>query len=133
MITNRGHADLSKDGTPCNCRLPRHRSSSGFTLLEIVIALALIGTVLTVIIYTVNYQAGVSYENTVTTRMYQLAKENLTEMESNPINSEGTWGDTGFSFVNTVKDTGVPGMIEISSMISGDGQEVVLRELIAGK
>ena len=133
MIISTGHTYLCKDGTPRNCRLSGHRSSTGFTLLEIVIALAIIGTVLTVIIHTVNYQAGVSYENTVTTRMYQLAKENLTEMETKPMNSEGKWPDTGFSFVNTVKDTGEPGIIEISSMISGDGQEVVLSELIVIK
>ena len=124
---------LQRWGTFCNPRLYKYCSSPGFSLLEIMIALAIIGAVLTVIIHTTNYQADISFENTVTTRMFQLAKEKLTEMESNPINTKGTFADSGFSFTTTVKDIGEPGIVEIISIVSDNEREIALSELIIRK
>jgi prepilin-type N-terminal cleavage/methylation domain-containing protein len=108
-------------------------SFTGFTLLEIMIALAIIGSFLTVIIYTVNYHADVSYKNAETTQMFQLAKEKLTEMETNPRDSSGTFADTGFAFITTVNEIGEPGIIEIISVISTDEREITLSELIISR
>jgi len=113
--------------------LSKYFSSTGFTLLEIMVALAIIGSFLTVIIYTVNFHADVSFRNTETTQMFQLAKEKLSEMESNPKDSSGTLSGTDFSFVTTVKDIGEPGIIEISTVISTDEREITLSELIISK
>ena len=105
----------------------------GFTLLEIMIALAIIGIALTTIISTVNYQADVSYENTVTTQMYMLAKEKIAEMERNPGNSSGDFPDTGFRYVNTAEPIANTDIIELKTVVSGHGKEVLLSELIAKK
>jgi Tfp pilus assembly protein PilV len=105
----------------------------GFSLLEIMIALFIIGTVLTVIIHTVNYQAGVSYENTVTTHMYQIAKEKLAELEADPVNSKGTVTDTGFVFVTTAREVEGTGLMEIRSVVRNDEREIALDELIVRK
>ena len=72
---------------------------SGFTLLEIMIALAIIGMTLTVVIHTVNYHANVLHENIMTTEMYQVAKENenvLSEPESMVVFSQ--FGDNTLNF-----------------------------------
>lgn len=103
---------------------------SGFTLLEIMIALAIIGIALTTIIYTVNYQAGVSYDNTVTTQMYMLAKEKITEMERNPGNSKGDFPDAGFKYVNIAEPIPNTDIIELKTVVTKDNKEVVLSELI---
>ncbi|MEW6715254.1 MAG: type II secretion system protein [Nitrospirota bacterium] len=107
--------------------------NDGFTLLEIMIALAIIGIALTTILYTVNYQADVAYENTLTTQMYMLAKEKITEMERSPANSSGDFPDTDFKYVNTSESIANTDIIELKTVVSGRGKEVLLRELITKK
>lgn len=134
MITIMGHKEILERKKIFNSSFLReHFSSTGFTLLEIMIALAIIGSFLTVIIYTVNYHADVSFKNAETTQMFQLAKEKLTEMETNPMDSNGTFAGTDFSFATTVKEIGEPGIIEISSVISTNEREITLSELILKK
>lgn len=111
-------------------RLPR---SGGFSLLEIMIALFIIGTVLTVIIHTVNYHSGVSLENAATTYMYQIAKEKLSEMEEDPVNSKGTVPGTGYVFVTTARDVEGTGLIEIRSVVRDGEREIALDEVIVRK
>ncbi|MBI5675488.1 MAG: type II secretion system protein [Nitrospirae bacterium] len=107
--------------------------NGGFTLLEIMIALAIIGIALTTIIYTVNYHSDVAYENTVTTQMYMLAKEKITEMERSPVNSKGDFPDTEFRYVNTAEAIANTDIIELKTIVSGHGKEVLLSELITKK
>ena len=104
--------------------------NDGFTLLEIMIALAIIGIALTTIIYTVNYQAGVAYENTVTTQMYMLAKEQITEMERTPQNSSGDFPGTEIRYINTAEPIANTDIIALKTVVNGHGKEVVLSELI---
>ncbi len=105
----------------------------GFTLLEIMIALAIIGIALTTILYTVNYQADVAYENTVTTQMYMLAKEKITEMERNPGNSKGDFPGTEFKYINTAEPITNTDIIELKTVVKGHDNEVFLSELITKK
>jgi prepilin-type N-terminal cleavage/methylation domain-containing protein len=111
----------------------KYSSSFGFTLLEIMIALAIIGTALTVIVHTVNYHTNVMYENTQTTRMYQLAKEKMNELEMAPRSSSGDIDTTGFSYENTatpIKDTR---LVELKTIVKGQGRQIVLNELVITK
>lgn len=120
-------------GISCNQTTSMPNKNDGFTLLEIMIALAIIGIALTTILYTVNYQADVAYENTVTTQMYMLAKEKISEMERNPGNSSGDLPDTGFRYVNTAEPIANTDIIELKTVVSGHGKEVVLNELFTEK
>ncbi len=103
---------------------------TGFTLLEIMIALAIIGITLTVIIHTVNYHTAVMYENILTTQMYQLAKEKMNDLEIHPKNSKDDIDATGFSYENTVSETKYPGIIELKTIVRGHNKEIVLEELV---
>jgi len=105
-------------------------SNSGFTLLEVMIALALIGAVLVTILYTVNYQADLSYENAILTEMYLLARKKIVEMERNPEESKGTVPDTDFVFINTVNTIPDTNILELKTTIEGKGKSVTLREVI---
>lgn len=108
-------------------------ASSGFTLLEIMIALAIIGTALTVIVHTVNYHTNIMYENILTTRMFQQAKEKMNELETAPQNSTGTIDTTGLSYENTatpIKDTR---FVELRTVVKGHGRQVVLNELVINR
>jgi len=111
----------------------RNREAPGFTLLEIMIALAIIGTALTVIVHTVNYHANVMYENTLTTRMYQLAKERMYDLEAAPQNSSGAIDNTGLSFESTATPVEDTRLVELRTVVKGHGKQIVLNQLIIQK
>ncbi len=105
----------------------------GFTLLEIMIALAIIGITLTVILHTVNYHADVSYENTLTTQMLLLAKEKLADLEMNTKNSKGALPGTDFKYENIVNKTKNENIIELKTVVSGHRKKVTLTKLVLKK
>ena len=122
-----------------NLRKSVHRSLftahcyNGFTLLEIMIALAIVGVVVVAVLNTINYHADVTYEDSLTTRMLLIARQKITEMEINPQNAKGTIPGTDFNYENLVKKTEDDGIVELKTIISGHGKEVSLSELIIKK
>lgn len=104
--------------------------AGGFTLLEIMIALAIIGITLAVVIHTVNYHADVSSENALITRMFLLAKEKIIEMEMNPKNSRGTFPGTDITYENTIRKMEYMRVIELKTTIRSHDREVTLSEFI---
>ncbi len=115
----------------CNLQFAISNSRrGGFTLLEIMIALAIIGITLTIILHTVNYHADVMYENILTTQMYQLAKEKMNELEMSPKNSKGNLDATGFKYENIVSDIEDSVIIELKTIVRGHNKEIVLEELV---
>ncbi|MBI4687152.1 MAG: prepilin-type N-terminal cleavage/methylation domain-containing protein [Nitrospirae bacterium] len=102
----------------------------GFTLLEVMIALAIVGAVSIVIIHTVNYHAEVSYEHTIKTRMVLLAREKITNMEIKPRREKGTYND--FFYETIVSDRG-DGTVELKAIVKGYNKEVVLSEIAIKK
>jgi len=97
------------------------------------IALAIIGTALTIIVHTVNYHTNIMYENTLTTRMFQVAKEKMNELEMAPQNSSGDISTTGFSYENTVTPIKDTRLVELRTVVKGDARQVVLNELVINK
>jgi len=129
------HSEADQMKRPLSSRTLKFLTSppSGFTLLEIMIALAIIGTALTVIVHTVNYHTNLMYENTLTTQMFQMAKEKMNELEMAPRDSDGTTDTGGLSYENTatpIKDTR---LIELRTVVKGHGRQVVLNELVINK
>ena len=110
-----------------------HTSLSGFTLLEIMIALAIIGTALTVILHTVNFHAGIMQENINTTNMYQYAKEKMHDLESSSINSKGKIKSTTFTFENKAIKPEDSEIIELRTTIYSDDKKVTLKQLVMKK
>jgi len=119
--------------------LVSHHSSSGFTLLEIMISIAIIATVLITIIQTVNYHAGIAHEHTLTTRMLLMAKEKIAELEIEPKNDKGLFTGTDFSYETTVRyiedgqQTEDSRIVEIKAIVRGGDKEIELSELITKK
>ena len=114
-----------------------HRSgrlaSRGFTLLEVMIALAIIGMTLTVILHTVNYHADIMYENTLKTGMFQAAKEKMVELEMETVSSKGIIGASGLRYEKTVSQTEDPEIIKLKAIVTGHGKKVTLSELVRKK
>lgn len=108
------------------------RKRTGFTLLEVMIALAIIGITLAVVLHTVNYHAEIMYQDTITTQMYQLAKERMHELEENRVNAGGSLG-TDYTFENRVTKVEDSEILELRTTVTGRGKEVSLTELVVKK
>ena len=108
------------------------QKNEGFTLLEIMIALAIIGMALTMLIHTVNYHAGIMYDNTLTTQMVQIAKEKMNELESAPQNQKGDIGTTGLTFENIVSPIQDSDIVKLTTVVKGQGRQIVFNKLIIG-
>jgi len=108
-------------------------NDAGFTLLEVMIALAIIAMTVTVILHTVNYHSDIMYENTLRTTMLQTAKEKMVELEMDHAPSKGIIGAAGITYEKTVSQTDRPGIIELRATVTGHGKKVTLNELVREK
>ncbi len=102
----------------------------GFTLLEIMIALAIIGSTLSVVLHTVNYHTGIMHENIVTTEMYLLAKEKLHDLKENSVNSKGKIAGTDFTYENVVVKPEESDIITLNTFVFSRDKKVSLLELV---
>ncbi|HAM53316.1 MAG TPA: hypothetical protein DCP92_22445 [Nitrospiraceae bacterium] len=104
----------------------------GFTLLEVMISIAIIAGLLVTLIYTLNYNLGIADRQTVITALTCLAKAKLYELEQNPAESKGVFPEpfAGYSYEATVKDSSFPGMSELSVVVKSGKEDITLSELI---
>ncbi len=113
--------------------LNRRPSSNGFTLLEVMIALAIIGATLTVSLYTVNFHAEVSYENGLKTRMLLLAKEKLRTIEIDLEESSGPIEGTDFTYESSVSESAFDEIIKLQAVVRGYDKEFTMSKLVLKK
>jgi prepilin-type N-terminal cleavage/methylation domain-containing protein len=106
---------------------------TGFTLLEVMIALAIIGIALTVILHTVNYHVDVMQENTHTTMMYQTAKEKMHDLKKTLIRSKGAVESTGLTYENLIFKSKDFNIIELKTIVRGQNNEISLNAFIIKK
>ncbi|NWF97607.1 MAG: type II secretion system protein [Nitrospirae bacterium] len=104
----------------------------GFTLLEVLISLAIISGLLVTLIYTVNYHLGIVEKQETVTIGTMLAKKILSEMESNPENKKGVFEKPyeQYSFETIVQDSPYPGISEFIVTIRSGREEIKLNEYI---
>jgi prepilin-type N-terminal cleavage/methylation domain-containing protein len=105
---------------------------NGFTLLEVMIGIAILGGLLVTLMYTLNYHLGLTERQFAITNITSLAREKIVEMEKSPQEGEGKFPEpyATFSYETKVKDSHISGMQEIT-VIVGDGKEsIMLTELM---
>ncbi len=103
---------------------------AGFTLLEIMIALAIIGITVTVVLSSVNFHTNIMYENTITTQLYQLAKEKMFDLEKTATPSSGIFEQhKGYTFENTAVGMEGSYIVKLKTVVKGNEKEVVLNML----
>lgn len=105
---------------------------SGFTLLEVMISLAIVGGLLVTLIYTLNYHLGIADRHGIITIATGLAKEKIYDMEKNPVESRGLFHEpySNFSYETSVKDSPFYGMYEITVTVRNGKEDIRLSELI---
>jgi len=104
----------------------------GFTLLEVLIALAIISGLLITLIYTVNYQLGIVERQETVTVATLLAKSALTELEKKPESKKGKFEAPyeAYTYEIAVKDSPYPGVKEITVIVTAGKEEVKLNQYI---
>ena len=108
---------------------------SGFTLLEIVITLAIVGGFLVTLIYTLNYHLTLAERQESSTMAHLLAKDKMEEMERNPGNAKGEFPEpySNYRYVTEIKSSLHPDMSEIHVGVSDGSESAKLVELIERK
>lgn len=121
---------LSRCAIRCACC-----TTKGFTLLEIMLALAVVGGLLITLLYSLNYHLGIAESHETVTVASLLAKGKLLETENNPIASKGDFPDPygQYHFTTEVKDSAYPGIVELSVTVVNGNETVKLSELMEKK
>lgn len=104
----------------------------GFTLLEIMISLAVIGGLLVTLLYTLNYHLSIAEKHERVTIASMLAKDKISEIEKNPAVTKGEFPEpySGYHYITGTKESPFPGLSIIYVVVSNDREEVKLAELI---
>lgn len=105
------------------------KTKKGFTLLEVMIALAIIGATLAVSLYTVNYHAEVANDNALKTQMMFLGKERLGLLDLEREESTGVIEGTDFTYESTIESAGFKEIVKLQTVIKGYNKEFTLRKL----
>lgn len=107
-------------------------SRAGFTLLEILIALAIVGGLLVTVISTLNYHLGIVGRHETITVATFLAKEKMVDLEKNPVQAKGTFEDPyeNYTYETFVKDSPYTGISEIIVVVRTGDEEVKLNEFV---
>jgi prepilin-type N-terminal cleavage/methylation domain-containing protein len=126
--------ETKSGNTPC---IPHGASlilqrRNGFTLLEVLISLAVIGALLVPLIYTLNYHLSlVERQETITTATL-LAKNMIVDLAKSPEESKGSFDSPyeTYSYETSVKDSPYVGIAEVVVTVRNGKEEVTLNEFV---
>ena len=107
-------------------------TKEGFTLLEVMLALAIVGGLLITLLYSLDYHLTIAGRHETVTIATMLAKSTLLEIEKGPASTSGDFPDpyTQYHYTTEVKDSVYPGIIEFSVTVVNGKENVKLSELI---
>jgi len=105
---------------------------NGFTLLEVLIALAIIGGLLVTLIYTLNYHLGIIERHETLTVATLLAKNKMADIEDTREDGKGVFDVPydGYAYETFVKESPYVGISEIIVIVRAGKEEVKLNEFI---
>ncbi|MGE5299543.1 MAG: type IV pilus modification PilV family protein [Acidobacteriota bacterium] len=104
----------------------------GFTLLEIMIALAIIGGLLITLLYSLNYHLGIAERQETLTIATMLAKNKLHEIETSPAATKGDFPDPygAYHYTTEIKASPYPGISEVLVTVVNGKEYVKFSEFI---
>ena len=108
------------------------RRNCGFTLLEVLIALAIIGALLVTLISTLNYHLSLVARQESITVATLLAKNKMAALAKSPEENKGFFDSpyNRYSYETFLKDSPYGGIAEIVVVVRSGNDEVTLNELI---
>lgn len=108
------------------------RDRKGFTLLEVMVALALVGGLLITVIYTLNYHLSIAERHETATVALMLCKNKFHELNTRMTDDEGSFPDpySDYRYVVKIKDSAYPGIVEVAVTVTNGREKAMLRELV---
>jgi len=108
------------------------RRNCGFTLLEVLIALAVIGALLVTLIHTLNYHLSLVARQETVTVATLLAKNKMADLTKSPEENKGFFDSPydKYSYETFVKDSPYTGIAEIGVVVRSGNDEVTLNEFV---
>lgn len=105
---------------------------SGFTLLEVLIALAVMGGLLVTLISTLNYHLSLVEKQETITVATLLAKNKMADMTKNPGENKALFDPPyeKYSYETSVKDSPYSGIAEVMVTVRSGNEEVTLNEFV---
>ncbi|OGU00071.1 MAG: hypothetical protein A2X80_11995 [Geobacteraceae bacterium GWB2_52_12] len=105
-------------------------SCLGFTLLEVMVSLAIMAGVILTLLGSVNFHLGIIANERDSTTMTLLARFRMTELEQSPVKGEGTFAPSHpeLSWKADLLPADLPGLQKLVVRVKrdGDGREVAL-------
>ncbi len=105
-------------------------SASGFTLLEVMVSLAIMAGVILTVLGSVNYHLGIIANERDNTTLTLLARNRMAELEQAPATGEGTFAPSHpeLSWKADLLPTDMPGLQKLVIKVrrGSDGREVTL-------
>jgi general secretion pathway protein I len=103
----------------------------GFTLLEVMVSLAIVGGLLVTLIYSLNYHLGIAGRHEFVTIATLLARDKMVEEEKAPAEGKGTFPEpfSDYRYSVGIKDSPYPGIAEMDVMVERNGEKVELSEM----
>ncbi len=107
-------------------------SRSGFTLLEVMVSLAIIGGLLVTLISSLNYHMDIAGKHEFVTVASTLARNKLREIEGQSSAAKGKFAEpfSAYSFSTEVKDSDYPGISVLAVVVSRGNEEVRFTEMV---
>lgn len=111
------------------------RRSSGFTLLEVMVALAIMAGVILTLLSSVNYHLGIIANERDYTTLTLLARNRMAELEQSPAKGEGTFAPSRpeLTWKADLQPTDLPGLQKLVVTVrrGSDKREVTLVRYLA--
>ena len=105
-------------------------AAAGFTLLEVMVALAIMAGVILTLLGSVNYHLGIIANERDSTTLTLLARTRITELELAPAKGEGTFAPAHpeLSWKSELLTADLPGLQKLVVKVrrDSDGREVAL-------
>lgn len=108
--------------------------SKGFTLIEVMVSLAIVGTLLITLIYSLNLHIGVAGRHETETVGAMLAKWKLSTIANSPAEATGEFLEpfNDYGFKVTVNESPYSGIVEAKVTVSRDDVKVSMSKLVKG-
>ncbi len=111
------------------------RRASGFTLLEVMVALAIMAGVILTVLSSVNYHLEIIANERDSTTLTLLARNRITELEQAPAKGEGTFAPSHpeLTWKADLQPTELPALQKLVVKVrrGSDGREVTLVRYLA--
>ncbi len=109
--------------------------AKGFTLLEVMVSLAIVGGLLVTLIYSLNYHLGIAGRHEFITTATFLARNKMSESEKTPEEAKGSFPEpfSAYRYTVGIKDSAFPGLDEMDVTVEMGSEKVELSELVRKK